>query len=287
MKNMTMELHLSVIEFAGLLLVFSYLAGVLGALTGLGGGIIVIPVLVLIFHIDIHYAMGASLISVIATSSGAAAAYLRDGYTNLRLGMFLEVAAVIGAFAGALLITIFSKAMIAIIFSIVILISAFMTVTRNEEHEQQANAHPLANILQLNGKYPYHGKFRGYCVQRVPLGFILLGIGGALSGLLGIGAGIVKVIALDSAMQLPYKVATTTSNFMIGMTAAVSAGIYFMHGYIIPTIAFPVLIGVVFGAFTGAKLLNRINTQALRIIFSITISIVALQLMYEAITGAV
>jgi len=276
---------LTILLFSVLLIAFSVLAGMLGALTGLGGGIVVIPVLVLLFHIDIHYAMGASLISVITTSSGTAAAYLYNGYINLRIGMFLEVAAVIGAFVGALLIAVVSKTFLTIVFSIVLFFSAYLTIKRHEEAEQYHDSHPLAVALKLDGTYPtLHGTDH-YHVQNAPLGFLLMGCAGCLSGLLGIGSGILKVLAMDQALRIPYKVATTTSNFMIGITAAVSAGIYFTHGYIIPSVAFPVMLGVVVGSFIGAKLLSSIGTRTLRVIFSIAISLVGLQMLINALRG--
>jgi len=279
------ERPLIILSFSALLLIFSYIAGLLGALTGLGGGIIVIPVLVLLFHIDIHYAMGASIISVIATSSGTAAAYMREGYTNLRIGVFLETAAVIGAFLGALAIAKISVHLLSIIFSLVLFLSAYFTLKRKEDKEQYASADRLATHLQLNGTYPLNGSLNPYQVQRVPLAFMLMGIAGFISGLLGIGSGTLKVLAMDQTMRLPYKVATTTSNFMIGITAAVSAGIYFSHGFIQPAITFPVMLGVIAGAFSGAKMLPRIHHESLRIIFSIAICIVGVQMLYQTLKG--
>jgi uncharacterized membrane protein YfcA len=276
---------LTILVFSALLLFFSFFAGLLGALTGLGGGVVIIPVLVLIFHVNIHYAMGASLISVIATSSGTTAAYLREGYTNLRIGMFLEVAAVIGAFAGALLVAFVSKTFLSVIFSFILFFSAYLTIKRKEEHEPYQTSHSLARTLKLNGSYPYQGRMVDYEVQNVPLAFGIMGVAGLIAGLLGIGSGVLKVLAMDQAMRLPYKVSTTTSNFMIGITAAVSAGIYFAQGYINPMIAFPVLIGVIIGAFTGARFLTRIHTRTLRIIFSIVICIMGVEMLYKTISG--
>lgn len=267
-------------------MLFSILAGMLGALTGLGGGVVVIPVLVLLFHIDIHYAMGASLITVITTSSGAAAAYLRDGYTNMRIGMFLEVAAVVGAITGASLIVFASKTILTIIFSLVLFLSAYLTIKRHEESEHYTQSHPLAKKLKLDGCYPTSRGMQSYHVQNATLGFVLMGIAGVLSGLLGIGAGILKVLAMDQTLRLPYKVATTTSNFMIGITAAASAGIYFTYGYIVPAIAFPVMLGVIIGSYFGAKLLSHIHTRVLRIIFSVAISLVGIQMLVDALIGA-
>lgn len=276
---------MTILTFSALLLFFAYIAGLLGALTGLGGGVVIIPVLVLLFHVDIHYAMGASLISVIATSSGAAVAYLREGYTNLRIGMFLEVAAVIGAFFGAILVAFVSQTWIAILFSLVMFFSAYLTIKRHEEHESYTTSHPWAHHLQLNGSYPVQSTLQTYQVQNVPGAFILMGVAGVLSGLLGIGSGALKVLAMDHALRLPYKVATTTSNFMIGITAAVSAGVYFSRGYINPAITFPVMIGVIFGSYSGAKLLARIHNRTLRILFSIVICVIGIQMLYKALTG--
>lgn len=281
------DVNLSILLFSALLLSISIIAGIVGALTGLGGGVVIIPVLVLLFHIDIHYAMGASLITVITTSSGAAAAYLRDGYTNLRIGMFLEVAAVAGAILGASIVIFTSKVLLTVIFSLVLFLSAYLTIKRHEESESYTHSHPLAVKLKLDGTYPTRNGKKAYHVQHALLGFILMGIAGMLSGLLGIGAGILKVLAMDQTLRLPYKVATTTSNFMIGITAAASAGIYFSYGYILPTIAFPVMLGVTLGAYGGAKLLSSVNTRALRIIFSVIISLVALQMLIDAIRGAI
>lgn len=276
---------MTILSFSIVLMIFSFLAGLLGALTGLGGGVIVIPVLVLLFKINIHYAMGASLISVIATSSGTSAAYLREGYTNLRIGMFLEIAAVLGAFLGASLISYVSQSFLSILFSFVLFISAYLTMNRHEETDSYQTSHPWALVLQLNSQYPSKGKLIDYNVQNVPLAFFIMSIAGGLSGLLGIGSGALKVLAMDQALRLPYKVATTTSNFMIGITAAVSAGIYLNQGYILPAIAFPVMIGVTFGSFFGAKILTRIHNRALRLIFSIAICFVGFEMLYKALTG--
>lgn len=278
---------MSILLFSFLLFIFAIIAGLLGSLTGLGGGVIIIPVLVLIFHVNIHYAMGASLVSVIATSSGSAAAYLREGYTNLRIGIFLETGAVVGAFLGALLIAIVSKSFLTIIFSFILFFSAYLTIKRHEEKEHYETSHAWARYLNLDGYYPVHHEFKPYHVQQVPLALFIMGIGGVLSGLLGIGSGTLKVLAMDQVLRLPYKVATTTSNFMIGITAAVSAGIYFCYGYINPEIAFPVMLGVISGSFIGTKLLTRIQNRTLRILFSIALCFVALQMLYEALRGTI
>ncbi|TAK74153.1 MAG: sulfite exporter TauE/SafE family protein [Gammaproteobacteria bacterium] len=278
---------MTIITFSILLLFFSFIAGLLGALTGLGGGVVVIPVLVLLFHINIHYAMGASLISVMATSSGTAAAYLREGYTNLRIGIFLETGAVIGALIGASLVAVVPKTFLAVLFSFVLFFSAYLTIRRKEDHESFSSSHPWAVELKLNGSYPQQNRIIPYSVQHVPYALTVMGLAGIFSGLLGIGSGALKVLAMDQALRLPYKVATTTSNFMIGITAAASAGIYFSDGYIHPTITFPVMIGVIMGSFFGARILTRLHHRTLRVIFSMVICIMGLQMLYKAMTGAI
>lgn len=278
---------MTLLLFSILLLFFSIIAGLLGSLTGLGGGIIIIPVLVVLFKVDIHYAMGASLISVIATSSGAAAAYHREGYTNIRIGLYLEVAAVLGALAGAMLISVMPKSLLAFIFSGILFLSAYLTLQRREELESYTSSHPWARRLRLHGTYPHQKQNQAYHVQRAPLGLLVMGIAGMLSGLLGIGSGSLKVLAMDQALRLPYKVATTTSNFMIGITAATSAGIYFNHGYINPVITFPVMLGVLAGSFLGAKKLPELRIQSLRILFSVVICLIGLQMLYQILTGQI
>lgn len=277
---------MTVLTFSALMLIVAYSAGLVGALTGLGGGVVLIPVLVLAFHVDIHYAMGASLISVMATSSGTAIAYLREGYTNVRIGMLLETGAVIGALLGATLVAIIPANFIAIIFGLVLIFSAIHTGKQQEKTlSPTASAHPWAIFLKLNGTYPTSSGPYAYAVQKVPFALIIMAVAGTLSGLLGIGSGALKVLAMDQTMRLPYKVATTTSNFIIGITAAVSAGIYFSHGYINPGLAFPVMLGVLLGAFTGAKLLKKIRTPYLRLLFSLIILLLALEMIYNGLTG--
>lgn len=277
---------MTVLSFSILLLLFSFSAGLIGALTGLGGGIIVTPVLVLLFHINIHVAMGASLISVIATSSGTSALYLRDGFTNIRIGLFLETAAVIGAIIGALLIGLISKSLLAAIFSIVLLVSAYLTIARQESVEACPKSHPLALKLNLDGYYPLKKQMTHYTVQNAPLAWVIMGFAGILSGLLGIGSGTLKVLAMDQVLRIPYKVSTTTSNFMVGLTATASVGVYLANGYIYPQITFPVMIGVLLGAFSGAALLPHLHTKILRIIFSTALCFIALQMLYKTITGS-
>lgn len=278
---------MTVLAFSSLLLVLSYCAGILGAITGLGGGAILIPALVLLFHINIYCAMGASLISVLATSSGATSIYLRHGLTNLRLGILLEVGAVSGALLGAFLVKLIPASLIATLLGFVLLISAYFVLKRPEDNEAQLVAHPWAQALNLNGKYPVPGGSKAYQVQRVPLALLILSFAGLLSGLLGIGAGVLKVLAMDQTMRLPYRVSTTTSNFMIGITAAASVGIYFARGYIIPSLVFPILLGVLLGSYTGSQILARLHIRVLRAIFSFIICLLGIELIYKGLIGGI
>lgn len=275
------------LEFTLLIAAGSFLAGLLGSLTGLGGGVIIVPLLTLVFHVDIRYAIGASLVSVIGTSSGAAAAYLKEGYSNIRVGMFLEVATTIGALCGAYLATRIPTAAIAIIFGLVLLYSAWTSARPDEVVPIQEHSDRFAALLKLDGTYPVgDGGHRAYHVRRVPLGFGLMYVAGTLSGLLGIGSGAVKVLAMDRAMSIPFKVSTTTSNFMIGVTAAASAGIYLHRGYIDPGLAMPVMLGVLLGALIGARILPVAKVRTLRMIFSIAIAAVAVEMIVKAVKGS-
>jgi len=272
------------LEFSFALFFVAYFAGLIGALTGLGGGVILVPILVILFKIDLRYAMGASLVSVIATSSGAALTFMQHHYTNLKIGMFLEIGAVLGALIGALLVKFIPTPIISIIFGIVLLLSILLSLKRHEAVTAKTS-HPWAKYLSLEGHHLTQTGLQKYPVFRVPLGFSLMTLAGALSGLLGIGSGALKVLSLDLAMGLPYKVATSTSNFMIGMTAAASAGIYLSSGYIYPEIIFPVVLGVLIGALMGSKILIQAKPKRLRILFSIIIFFLALQMMYKGFLG--
>ncbi len=278
-------LNMNDIVFSLSVFVGSVFAGLIGALTGLGGGVIVVPLLVLLFKVDLHHALGASLISVIATSSGAASAYVREGYTNMRIGMFLEVATTAGAIVGAALLGILPKHLVAFIFGLVLFHSAY-TSYKSRHHEEfvsPENSDPLAKKLKLTGYLPTGEGVREYGVKNILAGFGLMSLAGMLSGLLGIGSGAVKVLAMDRVMRLPYKVSTTTSNFMIGVTAAASAGIYLKKGYIDPIVSFPVMLGVLLGAFLGAKLLPSAPTSKLKLVFAIIIALLGIQMVLEAL----
>ncbi|HEX7612823.1 MAG TPA: sulfite exporter TauE/SafE family protein [Candidatus Limnocylindrales bacterium] len=258
----------------------SVVAGLIGALAGVGGGILVIPVLTFGFGVDIRLAVGASIISVIATSSGAAAAYVRDRMTDMRVGMFLELATTTGAVCGALLAAVVAPAFLYVLLGVVLLFSAAMQVTRlGEETPPTGPTSALAARLRLESSYPDRklGREVPYSARRVPLGFALMWIAGVVSGLLGIGSGVLKVLAMDGAMRLPMKVSSATSNFMIGVTAAASAGIYLSRGDVDPRIAAPVALGVLAGALVGARLLQHISNRAVRLIFLPVLVVVGLE----------
>ncbi|HEY9639687.1 MAG TPA: sulfite exporter TauE/SafE family protein [Coleofasciculaceae cyanobacterium] len=278
---------MNILEFTFVIGLSSGLAGFLGALTGLGGGTVLVPVLTLLFGVDIRYAIGASLVSVIATSSGAAAAYVKEGFTNIRIGMFLEVATTFGALIGAFLAAKLSTSIIAVIFGTVLLYSAYLSSRPKPDCPTDLQPDPLATRLNLNGSYPTAEGQQRYSVQQVPLGFGLMLIAGALSGLLGIGSGAVKVLAMDQAMRLPFKVSTTTSNFMIGVTAAAGAGVYLNRGYIDPGLSMPVMLGVLGGSVLGARTLVHSNPQLLRQVFSIVTLMLAVQMIFNGITGRI
>ena len=276
---------LNVFEFTLLVALGSAVAGFLGSLTGLGGGVVIVPLLVLLFHVDIHYAMGASLVSVIATSSGAAAAYVKEGYSNIRVGMFLEITTTFGAIFGAFMVAKVSTPAIGIIFGVVLLGSAYLSMQPRKPGALAQQSGPVAKLLKMDGSFPTPTGPREYHVRRVPLGFGLMFVAGALSGLLGIGSGAFKVLAMDHAMSIPFKVSTTTSNFMIGVTAAASAGIYLRRGYVEPGLAMPVMLGVLAGSLVGVRVLVTAETIRLRKIFGLVIVALALEMMYGALTG--
>lgn len=275
--------------FMILVLATSLIAGLVGSLTGLGGGIILTPILVLGFGVDLRYAVGASLIAVVATSSGAAAAYVREGWTNVRLAMVLEVATVFGAIAGALLAARVPVGVIALIFGVMMLWTAWSSRTQRVQTPADVRADgsviepdTLATRLRLHGIEPKAGGAgTPYLVHHLPAGFAIMFGAGVLSALIGIGSGIVKVLAMDKLMKLPFKVSTTTSNFMIGVTAAASAGVYLHRGQVEPGLAAPVAIGALAGAFVGAKILPKAKVKTLRIVFAIIVAAAGLQMIYK------
>ena len=273
------------LEFIFTILTISVVAGFIGSLVGLGGGIIIVPVLTLLYGIDIRYAVGASIVSVIATSSGAAAAYVREHLTNLRAAMLLELGTTTGAISGAFLAGILHSQRLFVIFGIVMGCSALAMLYRVKIRDWHVPPDPWADSLQLHGSYFDEALNRAipYRITRAKLGLVLMYFAGMISGLLGIGSGALKVPAMDLAMRIPIKVSTATSNFMIGVTAAASAGVYFSRGDIDPVIAAPVAIGVVLGAALGSKVLSRADNRVIRLLFVIVLLIIAAQMIWKGL----
>lgn len=265
------------------LLIFfiSIFAGFLGSLLGLGGGIIVVPILSLVIGIDIKYAVAASLIAVVATSSGAAASFLKDHLTNLRLAVLLEVGTVVGAIVGFLIATYINSQALYILFGFILIFSAAMMFKKKNDSRGTVT-HPWAKTLKLNGQFrEKNNELIEYQIENVPAGLFIMFIAGTLSAVLGIGSGIFKVLAMDNMMKIPMKVSSATSNFMIGVTAAASAGAYLIRGDIKPEIACPVAVGIIIGSFYGAKLMPKIPTQIIKKIFVIVLVIVAVQMLMK------
>ncbi|HEY5510943.1 MAG TPA: sulfite exporter TauE/SafE family protein [Prolixibacteraceae bacterium] len=275
------------------LFVGAIFAGFLGSLTGLGGGVVLVPLLTIGFGIDIRYAIGTSLIAVIATSSGAASAFLKDGLLNIRIGMFLEIATTLGAVAGAAIAYFAPTHIIAIIFGFVLLYSAVVSFRKSKEaddlHDQDKVKYGrFAHLLKARGTFvDKTGGEINYKLQHVGGGFAVMMVAGILSGLLGIGSGALKVIAMDSIMKIPFKVSTATSNFMIGVTAAASAGIYFSRGYIDPVLSMPIMIGVLSGSLLGARILLKSQTKSIRVIFAVVIVFLAMEMIYNGIVKSI
>lgn len=266
--------------------VYSVGAGVFGSLLGLGGGTLLVPALTLLLGVDIHYAIGASIISVIATSSGAAVAYVRDHLSNIRLGMLLEVATTSGAITGAFVGGLLAGPILSIIFAAVLCYSAFaMLRHREDDLNKTTPPHPWATKLKLNSSYfdKVLDRRIEYHVAAVPTGLGMMFGAGLVSGLLGVGSGLLKVPAMDLAMRVPMKVSSTTSNFMIGVTAAASAGVFFARGQINPFIAAPVALGVLAGSFAGARLLQRVGNRSIRKVFVVVLVFVSIQMVIKAL----
>lgn len=276
---------MTLLIFTIILLLSAYCAGLLGSLTGLGGGVVVIPILTLCFGVDFHYAIGAALVASIATSSGSGSAYVKEGITNIRLGMFLEIATTIGAVCGAAIAIYLNNNIIAVIYGGVLLLTAAMQQRRKSDHEGIVGSE-TARKLKLFGTWPQKdGSIKAYQLRNVGSGFGVMYVAGILSGILGIGSGVLKVLAMDALMKVPFKVSTTTSNFMMGVTACASAVIYIQRGIIVPGIAFPVMVGVLLGALTGARLLKTMNVRVLRQIFCIAIVLVAINMIWQGLAG--
>jgi uncharacterized protein len=276
---------MSPLVFVSTLFGISLGAGFLGSLIGLGGGIVVVPVLTLVYGIDIRYAIGASIVSVIATSSGAAAAYVKQHLTNLRTAMLLELGTTTGAITGAFVAGILRGRWLFIIFGLVMGYSAVAMLRRVREPDRPVELDRWADRLRLHGSY-YDESQKAvvtYKVTHTWLGLGLMYLAGLISGLLGIGSGALKVPAMDLAMRIPIKVSTATSNFMIGVTAAASAGVYFARGDIDPIIAAAVAIGVTIGATTGSLVLPRADSRVIRVVFVAVLLVVSAQMVWKGL----
>jgi uncharacterized protein len=276
------------LDFVLTLVVISALAGVLGSLVGLGGGVVVVPVLTLVYHVDIRLAIGASIVSVIATSSGAAAAYVRDRMTNLRAGMFLEIATTVGAISGAFLTTVVPVRVLFVVFAVVLGYSALAIFRkRHEAAPLETSDDRIANALGLHGSYydQAEGREVAYKVVGTKPGLALMYAAGLVSALLGIGSGVLKVPAMDLAMHMPMKVSSATSNFMIGVTAAASAGVYFARGQVDPIIAAPVAIGVLAGSLVGSRVLGRMQGATVRWLFVVVLAVICVEMIQRGVTG--
>ena len=284
-----------IFEYVVLMLLVSIIAGIVGALVGVGGGILVVPTLTLLFGVPIQYAIGASIVSVIATSSGSASAYVRDRITNLRIGMFLEIGSTVGAVIGAVSSIALVRSGYAwavfLTFGVLLIISAYSTASRIRKERTKGseiiNQTPnrVSDALNLRGEYYDQStkKTVPYVADKVFPGFAVMVAAGVLSALLGVGGGVLKVVGMDSFMKLPFKVSTTTSNFMIGVTAAASTGIYYVAGYVNPFIAAPVAIGIVIGAYAGTKILVRTKPGPLRWVFVAVLIVIAFEMVRQGI----
>lgn len=289
------------LEYLFFMLLISVVAGLVGSLVGVGGGILVVPALTLLFGVPIDFAIGASIVSVIATSSGSASAYVKDRITNLRIGMFLEIGSTVGAMVGALLsIYLFHSGLAAyvyLVFGSMLFFSAYNALDRLRKDRAKGNIspqgtvnttpNPTSTLLRLKGEY-YDASLKTqirYVADRVSPAFVVMTFAGVVSGMLGVGGGILKVLGMDSFMKLPFKVSTTTSNFMIGVTAAASAAIYYTDGFVNPILAAPVAVGVVLGSFLGTKLLVRSKPVSLRWVFIAALLVIGVEMVHQGLVG--
>ncbi|TXH36006.1 MAG: sulfite exporter TauE/SafE family protein [Rhodospirillaceae bacterium] len=275
--------------FAAWLFAVAVGTSALGGALGMASGIFIVPILVTFGGIDLHTAVAASIVSVIACSCGGAAPFLKNGLTNIRIALVLETATTLGALSGVLLTGILPVAFLYLLFTAVLLVSAWqMTIRRRDiSGNGAAVARPgdWATILRLHASYPDRalGRNVAYHVQRLPAGMILMYGAGLISALLGIGSGVLKIPAMDTALRLPIKVSSATSNFMIGVTAAASGVAYFARGDIDVKIAGPVALGSVLGAFLGARLLMAISGDKLRLFFIVVLVVLSLQMLLAAL----
>lgn len=269
-----------------LFVVIGLFAGVLGAILGIGGGMIITPILTIMMGLDIKYAIGASIISVIATSSGATIAYLKDDMLNLRVAMFLEIATTVGAIMGALLVGLFSSTFLYVLFGFFLLYSTYNMIRKLMSKKGETvytGSDKTVEKLRLADSYydKAEKKQVDYSMKNVPGGFVMMWAAGLASGLLGIGSGAFKVIAMDTIMKMPLKPSSATSNLMMGVTAAASATVYFFNGSIRPDIAGPLAIGVLAGATIGARLMQVLRPKVIRMIFVPIILYMGLQMVLK------
>ena len=274
---------MTALGMTSIIFIGSLFAGLIGALSGLGGGIVIVPLLVLGLGVDIHYAIGSSLIAVIATSTASSCAYVKEGYANVRLGILLETATTIGAILGVAFASQLPATKLSLIFGIFLLYCATSSLYQTKQLSKNFFSDKLALALKLNNSYPSDQGFKSYPVHHIPLGYAIMFAAGGLSGILGIGSGALKVVALDRVMGLPFKVSTATSNFMIGVTAAASAGLYLKLGYVDPILTMPIVLGVVSGSYMGARLLPKMTTDFLRKLFAFVVILIGLQMIWNTI----
>ena len=261
-------------------------ASALGGALGMSSGIFIVPILTLTAGVDVRIAIGASIVSVIACSCGSAASFLKERLTNVRLAIVLETATTLGAACGVLLSGVVSVPVLYTVFAAVLLVSAWQMLMRRESTAAAAHAEPTGGwVRQLDSVYPDRaiGTDVAYRVDRLSAGLALMYGAGLLSALLGIGSGVLKIPAMDTALRLPIKVSSATSNFMIGVTAAASAGAYFIRGQIVPAIAGPVALGSVVGALLGVRLLVLISPNKLRLVFVAVLLVLAIQMALAAV----
>jgi len=274
-----------VLEILGSLLALAFASGLIGALSGLGGGVFIVPALVIAAHMPMTVAVGASLVSVVATSAGASVAFVRDGWTNLKVAMVLECATVTGAVVGALMAGVIPATVLELLFALMMLQSAYSSLT-NHGDTFEAHGDPVAVRLELIGEVPDEsGEIRHYEVVNLGRGGILMVIAGLMSGLLGIGSGALKVMAMDYYMHLPLKVSSATSNFMIGVTAGAGALVFLARGNVSTSVAAPVALGVTAGALLGSRILPRANVRILRLVFVVILVLIAVEMGWRALHG--
>ena len=273
------------LEILGSLLALAFASGLIGALSGLGGGVFIVPALVIAAHMPMTVAVGASLVSVVATSAGASVAFVRDGWTNLKVAMVLECATVTGAVVGALMAGVIPATVLELLFALMMLQSAYSSLT-NHGDTFEAHGDPVAVRLELVGEVPDEsGEIRHYEVVNLGRGGILMVIAGLMSGLLGIGSGALKVMAMDYYMHLPLKVSSATSNFMIGVTAGAGALVFLARGNVSTSVAAPVALGVTAGALLGSRILPRANVRILRLVFVVILVLIAVEMGWRALHG--